>query len=104
MGQAKRRGTPEERAAQAQAKIDEQKPESINCNQCQAVIPKELLVTMDTRNIPGIDFAFSGDCPSCKHVTWAVKGQQAALAALQRAVQRRIRREKVDGMLQGAGA
>jgi dienelactone hydrolase len=79
MGQAKQRGSKDEREAQAKAKVESIKPASIVCNQCQAAITE--VHTMDTRGLDGIDGAFAGMC-SCGHTTWAIAGDPNAVAEL----------------------
>lgn len=77
MGQAKQRGSRDERAAQALLKIEAIKPESIICNNCQAEIAD--VQVMDTRGMVGIDAAFAGVC-ECGHSTWAMTGDRNAVA------------------------
>ena len=80
MGQAKNRGNSEQRAEQAKARIEAMKPETIVCNHCKAVLTD--IVTLDARNMPGIEAAFAVHCPDCKHDTWAVKGHPDAVTAV----------------------
>lgn len=77
MGQAKQRGTAEERAAQAIARIEAIKPKFIVCNNCQAEITD--VYVMDSRGMVGIDGAFAGMC-NCGHSTWAMAGDREAVA------------------------
>jgi hypothetical protein len=77
MGQAKQRGTIEERAAQAIARIEAIKPKFIVCNNCQAEITD--VHVMDSRGMVGIDGAFAGMC-DCGHSTWAMAGDREAVA------------------------
>ena len=56
MGQAKQRGSQEERAKQAREKIEAMKPAMIICNACQAEITD--VHAMDARGMPGIRAVF----------------------------------------------
>lgn len=77
MGQAKQRGSRDERAAQALQKIEAIKPKFIVCNNCQAEIADVQI--METRGMVGIDAAFAGMC-KCGHSTWAMAGNRNAVA------------------------
>lgn len=77
MGQAKQRGSKDERAAQAIARIEAIKPEFIVCNNCQEEMRDVHL--MDSRGMVGIDGAFAGMC-DCGHSTWAMAGDREAVA------------------------
>jgi uncharacterized protein with PIN domain len=66
MGQAKQRGSTEERAAQAIARIEAIKPKFIVCNNCKEQITD--VHVMDSRGMVGIDGAFAGTC-ACGHST-----------------------------------
>lgn len=72
MGQAKRRGTLEQRRAQAQRRIEALKPEKLLCNECDGET-KDIQV-LDSRGIPGVDAVFSGQCPKCHGNILAVRG------------------------------
>jgi hypothetical protein len=78
MGQAKRRGTQEQRTQEARAKIEALRPDSLICNSCQHEITE--IHEMPTRGIEGIDAAFAGLCPRCNSSTYALKGEPAAIA------------------------
>ena len=72
MGQAKLRGTPEQRK---QAAIDKQlslRPKHIICNHCQAELTE--MDPIDVSELAGIDAAFVATCPHCSHDTYAIKG------------------------------
>jgi hypothetical protein len=75
MGQAKKRGTPAERAEQAKARIaaiETMMPKEIICNHCQAAITD--IQIMDSKGMPGIEAVFGGHC-DCGHTTLAIKGE-----------------------------
>lgn len=76
MGQAKQRGTKDDRAAQAIARIEAIKPKFIVCNHCQAEIPDVQI--MNSRGMPGIEGVFAARC-DCGHSTWAMSGDREAV-------------------------
>lgn len=78
MGQAKQRGTKEQRIAQAQAKIGALRPEKLVCGACKTAFTD--FDAMDTRNMTGIRAAFGGICPSCGETVLAFSGDQDAVA------------------------
>lgn len=80
MGQAKLRGSQEQRAESAKAKILALKPAYIVCNSCKHHITD--VDVMDSRSLPGIDALFGGLCPTCKKPTFAMKGDPEAMATL----------------------
>ena len=77
MGQAKRRGTLEERYQAARSKIDALRPTTIICNSCQKETTD--IHVMDTRNMVGITAAFAGLC-ECGRSTFALLGDTGAVA------------------------
>ena len=85
MGQAKLRGTPEQRK---QAAIDKQlslRPKHIICNHCQAELTG--LQPMDISDLKGIEAAFAAHCPHCDHNTFAIKGEPEAVAQMHMAIE-----------------
>ena len=84
MGQAKQRGSREERTKQARENIEMMKPAMIVCNACRAEI-RDIQV-MDTRGMPGIQAVFAGMC-SCGNTTQAMLGDPDAIADLVSAVE-----------------
>jgi hypothetical protein len=78
MGQAKQRGTKEQRIAQANAKTDALRPEKLACGACKTAFAE--FDAMDTRNMTGIRAAFGGICPSCGETVLAFSGEQGAVA------------------------
>lgn len=96
MGQAKQRGTKEQREAQAKAKVEALKPLSIVCNHCQADITE--VHTMDARGIQGVDAAFAGMC-SCGHTTWAIAGNPNAVADFAESMQSAVGEEAIVGSM-----
>lgn len=78
MGQAKQRGTREQRIAQARAKIDADRPAKIVCNSCSAEVGSIDLV--DTKGLRGIEGIWMGRC-ECGHITFAAAGEPQAVQA-----------------------
>lgn len=95
MGQAKRRGTLEQRIQQAKQKINESVPDRIICNNCKAEISQ--VQQLDTKGLRGIDAAFAGQCPACEQTTYAVKGQPNSVAAFMEAMQKATGSEPIIG-------
>jgi transcription elongation factor Elf1 len=79
MGQAKQRGSKEDRILQVKAKLDAIRPSTLTCNSCQAEITE--IKDGNTRGMPGIDGIFLGKCPKCGNITQAVVGTKDAVAA-----------------------
>lgn len=85
MGQAKLRGTPDQRK---QAAIERQlslRPKHIVCNNCK----KELtdMQPMDISGMSGIEAAFAAHCTHCGHDTYAIKGEREAVAKMHMAIE-----------------
>lgn len=81
MGQAKRRGTPEQRAAEAFERARRQFPETVTCNNCQAVLSE--IEPMDVRRMEGLRLAGRAYCDACKHDTWVLDGDRDGLQLFQ---------------------
>jgi len=79
IGQARQRGSLEQRVADAQARRDAKRPKSITCNDCKGEITE--IQEMDTTGMAGIDAAFAGICPACKCSTYAVRGKRKSVEA-----------------------
>lgn len=78
MGQAKNRGTLEQRIAQAQAKIEATRPERLVCNSCSADVTT--VNPVSTRGLRGIESIWVGQC-ECGHTTFAASGEPKAVQA-----------------------
>jgi hypothetical protein len=78
MGQAKQRGTQEQRIEQAKAKIDALRPEKLVCGACKTAFND--FDALDTRNMAGIQAAFGGICPSCGETVLSFSGEKDAVA------------------------
>ena len=77
MGEARRRGTREQRMKQAIERIEKMKPESLTCNNCQEKITE--ISRMDTRGMKGLKAGFAGICPKCNESTFALMGDEDAI-------------------------
>lgn len=82
MGQAKNRGTFEERAAASKANARALFPASVTCNHCKEQISE--IESMDVRGIPGMRLAGGAICQSCTYTTWILDGTPEAVAAMQK--------------------
>ena len=78
MGQAKNRGNQAERIAQAQAKIEQARPEKLVCNGCGADVTT--INPVSTRGLRGIDAIWVGPC-ECGQTTFAASGEPKAVEA-----------------------
>lgn len=76
MGQAKLRGTREQRIEAAEKKANDMRPESLTCGECHTVFSD--FETMDTRGMAGIDGIYLGYCPSCGCSVFSVEGDEDA--------------------------
>jgi hypothetical protein len=85
MGQAKQRGSQQQRIEQAKAEISVMKPEKIVCNNCSTDIFD--VEVMDSRGMPGIKAAFAGLCV-CGHPSFALLGSAEAVADATAAMQK----------------
>lgn len=81
MGQARIRGTFEERAAHAKTAARAQFPDAVQCNNCQAWLTG--IEPLDVRGIPGMRLAGGAVCASCSQTTWVLDGTADALAGMQ---------------------
>ncbi|MGM9513525.1 hypothetical protein ACS5PK_04645 [Roseateles sp. DB2] len=100
MGQAKLRGTPEQRK---QAAIERQlslRPKYIRCNNCQAELNE--MTPMDISDIRGIEAAFMAHCPHCGHDTYAIKGEREAVAQMHMAIEDAAGAQSLAGVVPAA--
>ena len=84
MGQAKQRGSLEQRVSAAKDRIEALRPKSIICNDCKAEITD--IQDMDTKGMDGIEAAFAGICPKCNSSTYAVRGRRESVEAFMMAM------------------
>ncbi len=98
MGQAKRRGTLDQRIAQAHAKIEATRPEKLVCNGCNADVTD--IHPVDTRGLRGIESLWVGQC-DCGQTTFAASGDpksvQAFFDALSEDTELTLGRQGKDG-------
>lgn len=84
MGQAKRRGSLEQRVAEAKARLEALRPEAIICNKCQGVLKE--ITDLNVRGMAGIEGAFGAHCNDCDSDTFAIKGEPNAVQAVMEAM------------------
>ncbi|KAF7964189.1 hypothetical protein AWV79_34490 [Cupriavidus sp. UYMMa02A] len=78
MGEAKRRGTPQERAEEARAKKEALRPAQLVCGHCKTAFGE--FDELDVPGLPGIDAVFGGQCPACGNDVVVFKGAPNAVA------------------------
>jgi hypothetical protein len=78
MGQAKKRGSLEQRVAQAQARIAASRPEKLVCNGCGADVT--IIHPVSTRGLTGVEAIWVGQC-DCGQTTFAASGEPQAVQA-----------------------
>lgn len=81
MGQAKLKGSFEQRKIQAEARARDQFPASVKCNNCAADLTE--IHPMDVRGMVGMRLAGGAICPACTHTTWVLDGTSEAVATMQ---------------------
>lgn len=88
MGEAKSRGTQQDRVAAALARSTAAPlaPPVIRCNLCQATLPD--VQQLDAQALKGIQLAYKAHCGACSQDTWAVKGDPAAVRAFYDALEK----------------
>lgn len=84
MGQAKRRGSLDQRISEAKGRIDALRPAAIICNDCKSEITE--IEDMNIRGMIGIDAAFAGVCKQCNGTAYAIKGEPDSVEALMMAL------------------
>lgn len=94
MGQAKRRGTPEQRVAEAIERARGLFPDSVKCNNCQADLTD--IQPMDVRGLEGMRLAGVAHCGACQHETWVLDGDATGLQLFQRFLAERHGNEAVS--------
>lgn len=79
MGQARDRGSRDDRVAASRQRAEQQRPPHIACNVCKAELPEVL--ALDVGKLRGIEVAYQAHCKACDQDTWAVRGEPAAVRA-----------------------
>lgn len=80
MGQAKNRGSVEQRIAEAKARERAKFPATVACNNCQAQLSD--IEPMDVRGMDGMRAAGAARCEACSSVTWVLDGTPEAMAGV----------------------
>lgn len=78
MGQAKKRGSVEQRIAEAKARERAKFPATVACNNCQAQLAD--IEPMDVRGMQGLRLAGAARCGACDSTTWVLDGTPDAMA------------------------
>ncbi len=78
MGEAKKRGTPEERAAQARARVESLRPAQLVGGNCKTAFSQ--FEAIPAPGLQGIDAVFGGQCPNCGNDVIVFKGEPNAVA------------------------
>lgn len=79
MGQAKNRGSVEQRVKEAIARERAKFPETVKCNNCQKDLSEITPLTGDL-GIEGLRLAGVANCEDCESTTWVLDGTDEALA------------------------
>jgi hypothetical protein len=77
MGQAKQRGTYEDRTANALARSESLRPTKLDCKHCQAEITE--IEQMAITGMAGVNAVYTGLC-DCGHTSFAMIGEPQAVA------------------------
>lgn len=80
MGQAKNRGSQEQRIAEAVARERAKFPDSVKCNECQADLFD--IHPMGDGGVPGMRLLGAAHCEACSSTTWIMDGTPEALEAI----------------------
>ena len=86
LGQAKSRGSRDERVAEAAGKTLKARPPALTCSGCQAALTE--VSALDTSSLRGIEVAYQAHCAACDQDTWAVRGENAAVRAFYSALEK----------------
>ena len=86
MGQAKIRGTRDERVAEAAGKALKARPPTLTCSGCQSALTQ--VSALDTSALRGIEVAYQAHCAACDQDTWAVRGETVAVRAFYSALEK----------------
>lgn len=78
MGQARGRGSREQRVAQAQERAAALRPRVLVCGNCETEVTE--FQALDHRGMVGVTAAYGGICPSCHHMVVAAAGDKEAVA------------------------
>jgi hypothetical protein len=78
MGEAKRRGTLAQRAAEAASRLDAIRPEMLICNGCQAKLSE--VFDLPAQNITGLRGVFAAHCSICDSNTIGFVGEPESVA------------------------
>jgi hypothetical protein len=86
MGEAKNRGSEQDRIAQALGRAVAPAAPEIKCNSCGAVLPDS--DRLDVTEFEGIEIAYKSHCAACEQDTWAVRGASSSVRAFYDALEK----------------
>lgn len=92
MGDAKRRGDFETRAAAAKARLDALRPETIVCNGCQR--PLSGVEQVRLKPLRGLDAVFVATCSDCASETYVALGTDEAVQSFREFLARQVRERR----------
>lgn len=78
MGEAKKRGTPQQRAEAARARNEALRPAQLVCGACKTAFTN--FDMLPAPGLRGIDAVFGGQCPNCGNDVVVFKGKPEAVA------------------------
>ena len=96
MGQAKLKGSFEQRKDQAITKARALFPASVKCNNCGNDLTD--IQSLNVTDMPGMRLAGAASCASCKYITWVLDGTPEALDQMQHFLQQEHGDEVKSGM------
>lgn len=88
MGDAKRRGDFEARAAAAKAKLDALRPETIVCNGCKRALSG--VEQLRLKPLKGLDAVFVATCSECEADTFVALGTDEAVQSFREFLARQL--------------
>jgi hypothetical protein len=86
MGEAKNRGTPQQRVDAAMKRALPAGAPRIRCSRC--TLDLQEVQQVDATGLRGIELAFKAHCPKCDQETWAVRGESASVRAFYGALEK----------------
>lgn len=78
MGQAKSRGSAEQRVREAKERERAKFPQTVKCNNCQKDLSE--ITPLGNLGFEGLRLAGAANCSDCESTTWVLDGTDEALA------------------------
>ncbi|MFO0693932.1 MAG: hypothetical protein U0230_10285 [Polyangiales bacterium] len=92
MGDAKRRGDFDTRAAAAKARLDALRPETITCNGCQRALAG--VEQLRLKPLRGLDAVFVATCSDCRSETYVALGTDEAVQSFREFLARQVKEHR----------